>query len=60
MCVQNRILVTGATGVLGKAIVKAAVADGLLVRQAGDVESIAGRAPITFDAFARATAASWR
>jgi uncharacterized protein YbjT (DUF2867 family) len=31
--VQNRILVTGATGVLGKAIVKAAVADGLLVRQ---------------------------
>jgi hypothetical protein len=27
---------------------------------AGDFESIAGRAPITFDAFARATAASWR
>jgi uncharacterized protein YbjT (DUF2867 family) len=31
--VQNRVLVTGATGVLGKAIVKAAVADGLTVRQ---------------------------
>jgi uncharacterized protein YbjT (DUF2867 family) len=31
--VQNRVLVTGATGVLGKAIVKAAVADGLSVRQ---------------------------
>jgi uncharacterized protein YbjT (DUF2867 family) len=31
--VQNRVLVTGATGVLGKAIVRAAVADGLSVRQ---------------------------
>ena len=30
---MNRLLVTGATGVLGKAIVKAAVADGVSVRQ---------------------------
>ena len=31
---QNRVLVTGATGVLGKAIVNAALADGIPVRQA--------------------------
>ncbi len=41
--VQNRVLVTGATGVLGKAIVKAAVADGLPVRQA--VRSLAKADP---------------